>query len=140
YITSTVHAPEQDLNTGALTLTVTLGRLGKVSWGNETPSSAPWALAFQAGQVLNLRDIEQSLDNLRSVPSADAQLTIAPGDAQGTRDITINYQQPRAWRLSLGLDDAGTRSTGQWRASATVHWDNPTGHSDMFYVSLNPSV
>lgn len=132
YLSSTVQAPPQDLTRGKLELVVTMGLVGgiEVEGNGIRPSST--AMAFKAGEALNLRDIEQTLDNLRRIPGSDAKFAVSPGVEDNTSAITIQKAASRPLRVSLGLDDAGGRSTGQWQASATLHWDNPSGNADQF--------
>lgn len=140
YLSSTVQAPPQDLTRGRLELVVTMGLVGTVEAEGDGIKPSSSAMAFKAGVALNLRDIEQTLDNIRRVPGSDATFAIAPGAEDNTSAITIQKAASRPLRVSLGLDDAGGRSTGQWQASATLHWDNPSGNADQFYLSVNPSV
>ena len=49
----------------------------------------------------------------------------------------VKYVQSKKWRVTLSLDDSGTKATGKTQAGATVAWDNPFGLNDLFYVSLN---
>lgn len=71
YITTRVVITEQDLNDGKLVLTVIPGRLRHVLFEDQsavkklTPLTAWTALVPQQGDILNLRDIEQSLENLK---------------------------------------------------------------------------
>ena len=80
YITTRVVITEQDLNDGKLVLTVIPGRLRHVLLEDQsavkklTPLTAWTALVPQQGDILNLRDIEQSLENLKRLPTADSKL------------------------------------------------------------------
>ena len=46
----------------------------------------------------------------------------------------VKYVQAKKWRLTLSLDDSGTKATGRYQAGATVSLDNPFGLNDLFYV------
>ncbi|MDO5693850.1 MAG: ShlB/FhaC/HecB family hemolysin secretion/activation protein [Pseudomonadota bacterium] len=140
YITSTVSAPAQDLSKGTLQLVLQLGQVGADNWADSPLSAARLPMAHRGGAALNLRDLEQTLENLRRIPDAEVKLDIQPGQADNTSDIAIQFKPVKPLRLSLGLDDAGTRGTGKWQASATAHWDNPTGNADQFYINLSPTV
>lgn len=140
YVTSHVSAPAQDLGAGELLLEVTMATVGRSDTGDSPLSPVGLALAHRSGEVLNLRDLEQTLENLRRVPQAKVNLDIKPGTEPGTSDIDIQFQPSKPVRVNLSLDDGGGRSTGQWQSSATVHWDNPSGNADLFYVSLSPTV
>lgn len=139
YITSTVQALPQSLAGGELILTVRVGKIGRVMASTADGTESLWpsnAIATGPGKLLNLRDVEQSLENLRRNPGADADFEIRPADADGLSDILIRYQRGRSFRLDLSADDSGSRTTGKWQGNATFSWDNPLGWSDSAYVSL----
>lgn len=138
YVTSRVLAPGQNLRSGALALTVVPGYLRAVTL---TPDSGRWlhtASAFppRPGRLLDLRDIEQGLENLQRLPTVEASMEILPGDQPGESDIALHWRQRKMWRVNLSLDDSGTRSTGRYQGGVTLSLDNPLALSDLFYVSL----
>ena len=147
YVTTRILAAPQDLKTGTLTLTVVPGRVHDVRFAGD-PGRHPAlrnAMPARPGDLLNLRDIEQALENLQRVPTAAVDIQIAPPqdgtDAQpGDSDLLISWQQPRRVRVNLTLDDAGSASTGKLQAGATVSLDNLAGISDLFYVNAGKSV
>ena len=104
------------------------------------------AMVMRRNDVLNLRDIEQSLENLKRVPSVEASFQLKPGyltvASQGNAysDIEIAWQQARVWRWVVSVDDAGGKETGPYQMGLTASMDNPFGLSDLFYVSVNRNV
>jgi hemolysin activation/secretion protein len=98
-----------------------------------------WRSAFAArpGDLLNLRDIEQGLEQMKRLPSQDVSIDIAPGAAPGESDIVLTVQRAKPWRLGLSLDDAGAKATGRLQASLNAAFDNLLGLNDLFNVSLN---
>ncbi len=105
--------------------------------------TAKTAMTFKQGDLLNVRDIEQSLENLKRVPTAETNIEILPADNSaelGESDIKITYQQRFPLRLSLNLDDSGSKSTGKWQGSATLSWDNLFSANDLFYTTLTHSL
>jgi len=142
YITSRVQAPSQDLNTGELILAAEPGLIGKILSSPDAPNTK-WpknSLATSSGATLDLRDVEQSLENLRRNSSAEANLEIVPSSAPGYSDIFVRFQQSRPLLLNLSLDDSGTKTTGRWQGNASVTWDNPLGLSDQIYLSLGTDL
>lgn len=142
YITSRVLAPSQDLNSGELKLVVVPGMTRHVKL---TPDSGHYVTLYSAfpaheGQLLDLRDIEQGLENLQRLPTVQANMEIVPGEQPGESDILLNWQQQRMWRLGASLDDSGTRSTGRYQGGATLSLDNPFSLSDLFYISGSSSL
>ncbi|MDX5446726.1 MAG: ShlB/FhaC/HecB family hemolysin secretion/activation protein [Zoogloeaceae bacterium] len=136
-ITTRVLAQPQDLTSGTLTLTIVPGRVRSVHYSDDRSGRIRIATAMPArpGDLLNLRDIEQGLENLRRLSSGDADIRIEPGEAPGESDIIIERQQNFPLRLSLALDDSGSRSTGKYMGAASLAWDNPLGLGDLFHAS-----
>ena len=151
YVTTRVLAAPQDLSTGTLTLSLVPGRIAAIRTTPDSSStllgnSALLATAIPArpGDLLNLRDIEQGLENLKRAPTAEADIQIEPSTAPnakpGDSDLVVKYVQSKKWRVNLSLDDSGTKATGRNQAGVTVSLDNPLGLNDLFYVSANHSI
>ncbi|MFZ7236242.1 ShlB/FhaC/HecB family hemolysin secretion/activation protein [Avibacterium gallinarum] len=149
YITTRVVASEQDLTQGVFSLTVIPGQIrhtiiadaSRIPWFSKL--TAKTAMTFKQGDLLNVRDIEQSLENLKRVPTADANIEILPANNSaelGESDIKITYQQRFPLRLSLNLDDSGSKSTGKWQGSTTLSWDNLFSANDLFYTTFTHSL
>ncbi|PJG85466.1 ShlB/FhaC/HecB family hemolysin secretion/activation protein [Conservatibacter flavescens] len=150
YVTTRVLAQEQDLTQGVFSLTVVPGIVGRTIVADSSPVPRftrlhSWTgLAFSKGKILNVRDIEQSLENLKRVPTADANIEILPSTGDdailGESDLNIHYQQQFPFRLNLSLDDSGSKTTGKWQGSATLSLDNPFSANDLFYASFTHSL
>jgi hemolysin activation/secretion protein len=141
YITTRVLAAPQDLKVGLLQFTIITGHVSAIRF---TPDSSKrismWnAAPISAGDILNLRDIEQTLENLKRVPTADANIQIEPSSENkpGQSDVVIGYKQRFPLRISLGIDDSGLNSTGKYIGGTTLSGDNLLSLSDMFYVNYN---
>jgi hemolysin activation/secretion protein len=144
FVTTRVLAQPQDLSGGSLVLTVVPGQIRGIRFADPTApdthsalTSTATAVPAKPGDILNLRDIEQALENFKRVPTADADIQITPADQPDQSDLVIAYQRSTPVRLSLALDDSGGKSTGRYQGSATFSWDNPLGLNDLFYVSQN---
>ncbi|MGJ7572312.1 ShlB/FhaC/HecB family hemolysin secretion/activation protein [Variovorax sp. RB2P76] len=151
FVTTRVLAAPQDLSTGTLTLSLVPGRVAAIRTTADSSStllgsSALLATAIPArpGDLLNLRDIEQGLENLKRAPTAEADIQIEPSTATnakpGDSDLVVKYVQSKKWRIALSLDDSGTEATGRYQAGATLSLDNPFSLNDLFYVSANHSI
>jgi len=138
FITTRLGVPEQDLSSGTLRLVLVPGVIRAIRFTDETPERT-WRSAFPArpGDLLNLRDIEQGLEQMKRLPSQDVSIDIAPGDAPGESDIVLTVQRGKPWRLGLALDDAGVKATGRLQTSLNASFDNPLGLNDQFSVSAN---
>ena len=140
FVTTRVLAAPQDLLSGRLELTVVPGRVRAVRFATPSDQDGPsWRTAVPArpGDILNLRDIEQALENLKRVPTAEADIDIVPGAQPGESDLLIKWRQSRPWRLSLSADDSGSESTGKYQGGATVSLDNLLGWHELVYFNAN---
>lgn len=146
FVTTRVLAAPQDLTHGVLTLTLVPGRIRAIRFVEGTDSRATvWnALPAKPGDLLNLRDIEQGLENFKRVPTAEADIQIAPtegGNARpGESDLLIRWGQSRRFRANLSLDDSGSAATGELQAGATLSWDHLLRANDLFYLNLGHDV
>lgn len=143
YITTRVLAGRQDLSSGTLTLTLVPGRISAVRFAQESLQTTGLrnAIPAKAGDVLDLRDIEQGLENLKRLPTANADIQVAPSTAADARpgdsDLVVKYSRKFPLRVTLSLDDSGTEATGKTQAALTLAWDGPLGLNDLAYVSMN---
>lgn len=139
WTTARVLAPGQDIKSGHLKLAVIPGTIRHVTF---TDDSSRWLWLYSAfpahdGNLLDLRDIEQGLENLQRLPTVQVEMDIVPAGQPGESDIVISRQQSKFWRLGLSLDDAGSTSTGRYQGGLTLSLDNPLALSDLFWFSVN---
>ncbi|QXB07859.1 ShlB/FhaC/HecB family hemolysin secretion/activation protein (plasmid) [Providencia rettgeri] len=139
WVTARVLAPEQDLTTGTLKLRVIPGKVYQVRFadGSNTHATLFTAMPAHAGNLLDLRDIEQGLENLQRLPTVQASMDIEPSEAPGESDIVITRQQSKPWRVNAWVDNTGTDDTGKNQAGLMLAWDNPTTLSDLLYVTVS---
>ncbi|HEY4317199.1 MAG TPA: ShlB/FhaC/HecB family hemolysin secretion/activation protein [Herbaspirillum sp.] len=151
FVTTRILAGQQNLRSGELVMTVLPGRVhGLRLAAAADPRGNRWnAMPIHDGDLLNLRDIEQGLENFKRVPTAEAEIQIEPAafdaaDAAGREagkagqsDLVIQYRQAMPFRLNLSLDDSGSTATGKYQAGATISYDNWWTLNDLFYFSLN---
>lgn len=139
WTTSRVLAPQQDLSQGTLHLVVVPGKIRQVRFTEDSDQYAALYTAMPAreGKVLDLRDIEQGLENLQRLPTVEASMELVPGDEPGESDIVITRKQRKMWRLNAWADNTGTNSTGKNQGGLMFALDNPLSLSDLFYVTAS---
>jgi len=131
YVTTRIGVPEQNISSGVLRLQVVPGVLREVVIEGDMPGYWKSALPIRGGDLINLRDIEQGLEQFKRVPTQDVSIDIAPGDQPGQSDLVIKVQRRRPVRGVLGIDDSGSRGTGRLQGNASVGWDNPLRFNDI---------
>lgn len=143
YVTTRVLAEAQDLNSGILVLTIVPGRIREIRFEQGTSQRANlWnAMPASPGDLLNLRDIEQALENFKRVPTAEADIQITPARAvdakPGESDVVIKWNQRFPARVSLSVDNSGSKTTGKYQGNVALSLDNALSLNDLFYASFN---
>lgn len=143
FITTQVVAEPQNLASGTLVLTLIPGRLQRIYFSEQSDKRARhWnALPAKPGDLLNLRDIEQALENFKRLPSVTATFQIAPASdpeaPAGTSDLIITWQQQLPLRGTLSLEDSGNPLTRKHQGGFTLAYDQPLGFNDLFYINLH---
>lgn len=141
YVTTRVLVPEQDLSSGTLKLALLPGVIGELRfaepdlWGTRKS-----AFPARPGDLLNLRDLEQGLEQMKRVPSQDVDMQIVPTKAPGVSDVVIAVKRGKPWTVVASVDNSGTRSTGKWQGNLSVSLDNPLGLNDLFNVGYNQDL
>ncbi len=141
YTTTRVVIPEQDLGSGNLRLELIPGVIGEIRFA-DPKTYGTWRNAFptHAGRLLNLRDLEQGLEQMKRVPNQDVDMQIVPGASTGESDVVITVKRTKPWTLSMSFDDSGLKSTGQLQATTHFGVSNLFGLSDVLDLSYNHDV
>ncbi len=144
FVTTRVSAKPQDLNSGILQLSIIPGRAKNIKVIQNEPKNRVFVfntVPIAEGDIVNIYDIEQGLENLKRPPTADADINFTPStdkdSVAGDSDVNIKWAQPSPFRFNASIDDSGSKSTGKYQGSATLSVDNPFGFSDLFYISMN---
>ncbi|WP_460903719.1 ShlB/FhaC/HecB family hemolysin secretion/activation protein [Paraburkholderia jirisanensis] len=141
YSTTRVVIAAQDVSTGKLRLHLIPGVISAIRFADPSTYGTPRnAFPTHAGDLLNLRNLEQGLEQMKRVPNQDVDMEIVPGPAPGESDIVISVKRQKPWSLTLSADDSGLRSTGQYQGSASLTIDNPLGLSDLLNIGYNHDI
>jgi hemolysin activation/secretion protein len=136
YATTRAYLPEQDLTTGKLTVIVVEGRIERVDGAGLSRNVFPAG----NGELLDLRALEQGIDNLNRLSANRAALDLQPGAQAGDTVVAIRNQPGRRWHVSTSLDNTGSRDTGRDQGSATFTFDNPLGLADQISVNQRAAI
>ncbi|KVD38808.1 ShlB/FhaC/HecB family hemolysin secretion/activation protein [Burkholderia ubonensis] len=141
YITTRVLLPEQDLSSGALKVSLIPGVIRRVHFADEKLRGT-WKTAFPTrdGELLNLRDLEQGLEQMKRVSSQDVSMQIVPGDVPGESDVVLDVKRGKPWTVVASIDNSGTRATGKLQGNISLGIDNPFGLNDVFNVGASQDL
>ena len=131
YATSRAYLPQQDLSDGKLEVLVMEGWLEGLD-SSELASDRELALGFpgRVGEHLNLRELEQLVDQLGRLPSRQVKLELVPGEEPGSSRVRLQGERSKPWHASIGRNNGGQQSTGEQQWSAGLDWDSPLGLGD----------
>ena len=136
-IAARVYLGPQDLSTGRLSLTVVEGVLEKIRVDDKDTDSISTRTAFPGmlGQPLNLRDVEQGLDQINRLLSNDARMSIEPGSEAGASVLVITNEPKKRWRVNVSADNTGSAGTGPGQGSVGLFFDNLLGLNDSVSIT-----
>jgi hemolysin activation/secretion protein len=126
YIVARVYLDFKELPQGILKIVVLEGIISKIYFANPKESSFPLftAFPFLQGNVLNIRDIEQGLEQMNRLQSNNATMKINPSEKEGETEIEIINKKSKTTRLSFGADNSGSKATSEYRANTGLQIDN----------------
>ena len=138
YVTSQVYIPEQNLNAGTLQFMVIPGRVEDIRY-SDSSTHGPWRTAFpvRPGDILNIRDVEQGLEQMKRVSSQSVTMKLLPGTSVGTSIIELSIKQDKPVHGSISFDNSGLESTGVYQGSFTSSFDQVFRANDTFTMSLS---
>ena len=138
YVTSQVYIPEQNLNAGTLQFMVMPGRVEDIRY-SASSSHGPWRTAFpvRPGDILNIRDVEQGLEQMKRVSSQSVTMKLLPGTSVGASIIELSIKQDKLVHGSISFDNSGLESTGVYQGSFTSSFDQVFRANDTFTMSLS---
>ncbi|HWT59695.1 MAG TPA: ShlB/FhaC/HecB family hemolysin secretion/activation protein [Rhizobium sp.] len=143
YVTSRAYVPQQDIRkTRILRLLVVEGTLSDIYLnGQKVAGNGTLATAFPGliGRVVNIRDIEQGLDQMNRLQANDAKSAMLPGPKDGTSILNIENRPGRPWHVSVANNNMGQESTGFSRSSASLGYDGLLGINDQWNFSYEHS-
>lgn len=141
YITSKAYLKEQNITDGQIDIGVLEGIIEDIvhSETNSSSSKISSAFVFQKDSILNLQDIETSLESMNRVPSNKASFKIKPGNKQGGSIVDITTKKTTPIHLSFGSSAAKDINNENPNLTATLSIDNLLNINDIFSYTYNGS-
>ncbi|WP_419786339.1 ShlB/FhaC/HecB family hemolysin secretion/activation protein [Pseudodesulfovibrio sp.] len=132
YIAVRPYVQAQDLNSGRLEILIVEGKVERLILkdGNKHSVNLATAFPFVKGKTLNLRDIEQGLDQVNRLQSNHATMEVSPGDEAGASIVTISNKPTIPLSVSGTFDNLGGLSTGRHQGGITASLDHPLALND----------
>ncbi|WP_374974298.1 POTRA domain-containing protein, partial [Acinetobacter venetianus] len=144
YVSTQVIVPEQDLATGHLRLTLIPGLIGEIRLKNINNKTLNYRLPMQAGDILNIRQLEQILETFARLQGMQTSFDILPSQKSsehaGYSDVEIVWEIQERNFITAGLNDAGSKSSGKYQGYASYALENPLNSADSLFVYYTKSL
>jgi len=123
-------------------LSLLRGSLEAIALNGQLSSDSRIATAFagMVGHPVNLRDVEQGLDQINRLRSAQATIALASGQSQGGSVLDVTVEQGRPWHASLSADNLGGIATGIYQSRIDLGVDNLFGVNDEWQFGYQRSM
>ncbi len=116
YATTRAFLPQQDISDASLEVLVVEGRIEGLALKDDRKHAESQLFTAFPGledEFLNLRDLEQGLDQMNRLSSSNATMMLSPGKERGDSVVVIENKPTKPWRISAGLDNSGNTTTGK---------------------------
>lgn len=141
WTTTRVYATEQDINGGELVLRVVPGRIEGYRYiDKDGDERLAYAFPQESDGYLNLRDLEQGLENLNRVPSQEAKFQLYPGKEPGASVVVVEMTEKPRTRWTEMVDNSGNSRMGHWRSNTEFAIDNLLGRNDQLALGYNRNL
>lgn len=144
YITSHIYFDNQDLNDQILYLSVQAGYLNQIRFIDHhhklTDLGRKSTFPIQKGQILNLFEIEQGLENIQRLNHTETDINIEPSYKDNHSDLIINRTQNKQFELSVGIDSLGSKNTGKYQAETGLSIYSLFGFNDLFHTQYHQDL
>jgi hemolysin activation/secretion protein len=140
YVVAQVYLPPQDINDGAVTITVNEGRYGKILVRNQTNVASTVVTdlleGLSSGDVVISDALESKLLLVSDLPGVRVNSALVPGAVLGETDLMVDVLPEQRVSGSVDADNAGNRYSGTFRLGATINLNEPLGQGDVATLRL----
>lgn len=140
YVTSRAYLSEQDLSLGELIIDVMEGRIESINFNGKDALKLRFSIPSQAGDLLNLRDIEQGLDQLNRLSRYQSTIDLQPGASPGASIVQIQTKQRFPLNTVITIDNSGQESTGLEQFRINNSLDDVLGIAEQWSFNVGRSI
>lgn len=144
YVTSYVTVDKGNLNTGVLKLSIQWGRIS--GWSIDGAPPSDWhqrlrlnaALSGVPGRILNIKDIDQAIENLGG-QERKATISVVAAKETGKSLLDVHLPEKVSPKLGLSIDNegGGTASSGRDGGELNASFYDLVGVNDVLKLSVS---
>ena len=138
YVTSRIGIPSQSLASGNLQFNLQLGRVESILY-KMYAQPLPWQNAFpiREGDILNIRNIEQGIEQMKRIGSQNVSVELEPGTKPLATNIVLETTKKPSIHGMISIDDSGLKDTGKLQWTAAIGVDRVFNANDSLNLSIN---
>lgn len=133
------------LNDGIIHIQIIEGKIADYEYLNPDGSilrkrEVQVAFPFKRGDFLNIRDLDQGLEQMNRLRSNDVTTRLYPGDSVGESILQIVNTRSKRWFATFGVDNFGSEDTGEWQGRVIANHENMLGLNENFSFSYQQNL
>lgn len=139
-VTTRVVVPEQNLAAGELRLEVWPGTVEALRASGLSRRELAFATPVREGDLLQLRALEQTIDNLNRLASFQSSLDLQPGAQPGGSIADFRVQRATPWQAGLAWQGEALNGAETHGLRASLTLDSPLGVADRLNLGVNGNL
>ena len=140
FITSRAYLPNQNLKQGVLDVVIAEGQVADVVVKSEKPLNVGTAFVKDPDLGLNIRDLEQAVDQMNAVPGNNVVMAVSPGSQEQTSQVVFTNTGKPALKGRVSLDNTGVEATGIQGVSLALQTGDLLSLNDVWAVNVRRSI
>ena len=140
FITSRAYLPNQNLKQGVLDVVVSEGQVADVVVKSEKSLNVATAFVKDPDLGLNIRDLEQAIDQMNAVPGNNVVMAVLPGTQEQTSQVVFTNVGKPGVKGRVSVDNTGTEATGVNGASLALLAGDLLSLNDVWSVNARQSI
>jgi hemolysin activation/secretion protein len=137
YVTARVYLKSPNLKTSVLIIQVIEGTLDDIEVERNGVRDERSLLGYSDSgkSALNLRDLEQTIDQITRLQTYDAQLELKPGEEEGGSIAYFKTAQSKKVAGHVSYDNSGSKATGRDQGEIQLILEDYFGIYDAFMIT-----
>jgi hemolysin activation/secretion protein len=149
YIMTRVYIDKTAMDNGVLLFVVKDGYVEDIVFKRESGRKySPFSQSLQRlsfgwglkNYLLNIKDLDQGLQQINRLATANSTLEIVSSDKQGYSIVEITNKAKNRFVACFGLDNSGSKDTGIYRSNTSISSDNLLMLNDNIYFNYSKDI
>lgn len=141
YVLSRAYLPEQDISDGVLDIAVIEGELAGIRINDAVrPVWQDAVFPGLIGRPVNIREIEQGLDQIEAMPRYTAAMDLEVGAEPGESILDVTAETPKPFEVRITGNNRGTAQSGEWNVGIEGDVSNLLGRNETWRFNAGQSV